>query len=108
MSAATYFLTTHPDALARATAEVRESFASDDDINLSHDVPTPYVQAVVEETLRLFPAAAVGTPRVINEDGEIVDGKFIPPGVSNLAPLHVRTPGFPSSFDRLLAFDLVS
>lgn len=84
LSGATYYLTTHPDVLARAAAEVRESYSDNDAISLNHDVQTPFVEAVLNETLRLFPAAPVPVPRVINKDGEIIDGRYIPQGVSDL------------------------
>jgi len=106
MSAATYFLTTHPDVLARAAAEVRESYANDDRISLNHDVQTPYVEAVLNETLRLFPAAPVPVPRVINKDGEIIDGRYIPPGVSNLAYSFCPYTCFPVSLYHLSVPDL--
>lgn len=81
MSGATYYLTSHPEALARAVAEVREAYSGDDQISLNNrDVQTPYVDAVLNEALRLFPAAPLPFPRVINKDGEIIDGQFIPPG----------------------------
>ena len=89
MSAATYFLTTHPDVMDRAMAEVRKSYATNDEISLHHEVQTPYVQAVLEETLRLFPAAPAPSPRVINKDGEVIDGRYIPHGVNNQISSHV-------------------
>ncbi|KAG8170257.1 hypothetical protein KVR01_001002 [Diaporthe batatas] len=87
MSAATYFLTTHPNVLARAVAEVRQSYVDDKEISLTQDVQTPFVEAVLNETLRLFPAAPVPVPRVINKDGEIIDGRYIPPGTLAENPL---------------------
>ncbi|POS68852.1 isotrichodermin C-15 hydroxylase [Diaporthe helianthi] len=81
MSAVTYFLTTHPEALARAVAEVRESFSSNEAISLTQSVQTPFLDAVFNETHRLFPAAPVPTPRVVNKDGEIIDGRYIPGGI---------------------------
>jgi cytochrome P450 len=89
LSAVTYYLGTHPEVMARVMAEVRNTYASDDDIGLHNDVQTPYLHAVIEETLRLFPAAPTGSARVINKDGEEVDGKFLPPGVSNVVPCDV-------------------
>lgn len=40
-----------------------------------------YLNAVLEETMRLFPPSPVGPPRVGPPGGEPVDGTFVPGGV---------------------------
>ncbi|KAL6230431.1 cytochrome P450 [Aspergillus navahoensis] len=41
----------------------------------------PYLKAVLEETMRLFPPSPVGPPRIRPPGGETVDGTFVPGGV---------------------------
>jgi len=41
--------------------------------------PLPYLNAVIEETLRLFPPVPIGPPRI--SPGEFVDGTYVPNGV---------------------------
>lgn len=40
------------------------------------------LQACVEETLRIYPPAAVGFTRVVPKPGPTIAGKFVPEGVS--------------------------
>lgn len=42
----------------------------------------PYLRAVCLEAMRIYPPLPLGLPRVVPEDGDTVDGYFIPAGVS--------------------------
>jgi hypothetical protein len=42
----------------------------------------PYLQAVVQEGLRIFPPAPDVFPRLIPKGGEVLLGEFLPEGVS--------------------------
>jgi cytochrome P450 len=44
----------------------------------------PYLWAVIMEVMRLLPAVPGGLPRVTPKGGEIIAGKFIPEGVSDI------------------------
>ncbi|KAK7914065.1 Cytochrome P450 monooxygenase BOA3 [Apiospora marii] len=61
LTAITYLLATHPGCRARLADEL------------------PYLNAVLEEALRIFPPSPLGPPRV--SPGETVDGHFIPKGI---------------------------
>lgn len=80
MTATTYFLLKNPEALARATAEVRGAFKSADDITLMTATATtiPYVLACLNESLRRYPPAGVGLPRVTPPGGAMIAGVFVP------------------------------
>lgn len=45
----------------------------------------PYLTAVIDEGLRIFPSAPIGFVRTVPEDGDTVDGEFIPGGVCILS-----------------------
>ncbi|KAL4863043.1 hypothetical protein BDV12DRAFT_189956 [Aspergillus spectabilis] len=67
--------------LARLRVEVRAAFASPADATGDATARLPYLNAVLEETMRLFPPSPVGPPRVTPEGGESVDSTFVPSGV---------------------------
>lgn len=68
--------------LDRLTAEIRGAFKSDADIRFEELVKLPYMTAVIEEGLRIFPSAPIGFVRTVPEGGDTVDGHFVPGGVS--------------------------
>ena len=78
LSGITFYLGQSPQAYAKLVQEIRDKFSSADDINGKSTDTLPYLKAVIEEGLRLFPPIAVGLPRV--SPGETVDGYFIPKG----------------------------
>lgn len=82
LSGALYFLLTHHKAMKRAVAEVRAKFQSDKDINIANITDLPFTVAVLEETLRLYPAVPSLSARLVPAGGDTVDGKFLPAGTS--------------------------
>lgn len=79
LTATTYYLATHPEAHEKLRAEVTEAFSSYDKITGDATAALPYLHAVLEETMRIFPPSPVGPPRV--SPGEFVDGIYVPQGV---------------------------
>src|ERR1700755_639339 len=65
LSGMTYYLLKNPDKLKNLTDEIRGAFASDADITMERVAQLKYVQAVVEEGLRLYPPVANGLPRIV-------------------------------------------
>lgn len=76
-----YFLTRHPQQLQRLQDEVRAAFDDESQMTDSALQSLPYLVAVIEEGLRMFPPTAFGLPRI--SPGATVDGHFVPPGVSS-------------------------
>ncbi|KAH6673039.1 pisatin demethylase [Halenospora varia] len=68
--------------LDRLTAEIRGAFKSDADIRFEELVKLPYMTAVIEEGLRIFPSAPIGFVRTVPEGGDTVDGHFVPGGTT--------------------------
>ena len=84
LSGSTFYLLKNPDCLRRVTDEVRGAFASADDIKLSTVEKLPYLCAVLEESLRIYPPVPAVFLRRTKPDGLVVDGKFVPGNVSLL------------------------
>ncbi|KAJ5889437.1 cytochrome P450 [Penicillium tannophilum] len=77
-TAMTYFLLDKPETLRLLTEEVRSAFRSVDEIDHNATLNLQYLNAVIEEGLRLLPSIPLGLTRV--SPGAVVDGKHIPKG----------------------------
>ena len=78
--AITYYLAKYPDTQRRLQQELDEALGSDDD-----SVPTfdqvkrlTYLQAVIDEALRIHSTSGIGLPRVVPEGGLTVCGRTFP------------------------------
>lgn len=90
LTSATYLLATNPDALACLCAELRNAFAAEADITMASVQPLPYLQAVIDETLRYMPSAPLGLARTVRDQPAEVLGHTIPVGVRFASIVHVR------------------
>ena len=75
-----YLLMTHPPALERLKAEVRGRFASDEDITMEALAQFPYLNACIDEALRIYPPVAAGVGRVVPREGAMVADRWVPGG----------------------------
>ena len=71
---------THPPALERLKAEVRGRFASDEDITMEALAQFPYLNACIDEALRIYPPVAAGVGRVVPREGAMVADRWVPGG----------------------------
>lgn len=94
LSAVTYFLTSHPETLSKLTHEVLSTFQTEGEININNVQNLPYMQAVLDETLRLNPPLPHSSPRVVHKGGDIFCGFFVPEGVSFLHATKPQMNGF--------------
>ncbi|KAH8668484.1 isotrichodermin C-15 hydroxylase [Xylariales sp. PMI_506] len=80
LSGVVFLLTTHPEALARLTEEVRTTFNDDSEITLSSVSDLHYMLACLNESLRHYPPVVTGLPREVPKGGATVAGHFLPGG----------------------------
>ncbi|KAJ5889673.1 hypothetical protein N7504_010483 [Penicillium tannophilum] len=90
LSGATYLLLRSPHAFAKLKEEVRGAFKSDADVTLEACNQLVYLQACLNEALRMYPPVPVGLPRIIDAQGDTIDGHFVPGGTTVSVP-HVAT-----------------
>ncbi|KAL9608395.1 MAG: hypothetical protein Q9167_006775 [Letrouitia subvulpina] len=73
----------HPEAFQRLKSEIRQSFTHESEICAERVEKLPYLEATIEEGLRLGPPVALGMPRIVPEGGSTVSGFSLPGGVSS-------------------------
>jgi cytochrome P450 len=66
----------------RLRDEVRDAFFSDDEITYEALCKLPWLNACLEEGLRIFPSAPIGFTRSVPAGGDSVDGEFLPAGTT--------------------------
>ena len=82
LTSATHLLLENPKALAKLVKELRNSFRSESEVDVLSIHKLHYLQAVIQETLRLYPPITNGFPRQPYDENAVVDGHLIPYGVS--------------------------
>ncbi|KAI7775569.1 hypothetical protein LA080_006580 [Diaporthe eres] len=78
LSTATYLLLRHPDKLERLVEEVRGRFSDDNEITVQATHDLPYLDAVLNETLRIRHPTPINLPRIVSQGGCLVNGQRVP------------------------------
>ncbi|KAJ4356937.1 hypothetical protein N0V95_002951 [Ascochyta clinopodiicola] len=73
-------LVQHPGTLHRLTYELRSNFQSEADLTIESTTHLPYLNAVINEGLRLDPPVVNAPPRVVPPGGDTVCGRYVPAG----------------------------
>lgn len=73
--------------LQRLCTEIRTKFQKEKDITIDAIQDLPYLEAVLNEGLRMCNPIPGGLPRVVPEGGDTYAGVFLPGGVGGLSPL---------------------
>lgn len=84
LSGCTYYLLKNPAKYSRLVGEIRSAFRRPGDVSLAEIANLPYLSAVFEESLRVYPPIPTMLPRLVPEGGAIINGQFVPGGVSLL------------------------
>ncbi|OAA35820.1 cytochrome P450 monooxygenase [Beauveria brongniartii RCEF 3172] len=78
----TYYLLRNPKIMDRLTDEIRSAFSTYEDITAATAGRLPYLNAVCQEAMRIFPPLPFALPRLVPRGGATVDGHYIPGGVT--------------------------
>lgn len=76
---------------AKLKGEIRSTFSSEGEIKLQKVNDLPYLNACIDEGLRIFPPAPIGFLRAIQPEGDVIDGHSIPRGVSTSSRLRRKS-----------------
>ncbi|KAJ5384673.1 hypothetical protein N7517_002584 [Penicillium concentricum] len=82
LSGFTYYIMTNPSAYRKLVDEIRGSFKSYEDIDFQRVGHLTYLNAALEESLRVYPPVPAIIPRVVPKEGALIDGQFVPENVS--------------------------
>lgn len=82
LSGCVYYLLRSPDKYNRLIKEIRGTLSRASDLKLQALIKLPYLNAVLTETLRIYPPVPAMLPRIVPEGGAFIDGHFVPAGVS--------------------------
>lgn len=81
LSGITNYLTRDSRIMNQLCTEVRSKFHDEKDITFSSLKNLPYLNAVIQEGMRMCPPTAGGLPRVVPAGGDTVCGHWFPEGV---------------------------
>ncbi|CAL5865821.1 uncharacterized protein PFLUO_LOCUS27 [Penicillium psychrofluorescens] len=82
LSGFTYYTLTNPRAHQKLLHEIRGTFKSIHEINFQSVSQLTYLVAALEESLRVYPPVPSIIPRVVPKGGALIDGEFVPEGIS--------------------------
>ena len=91
LSGATYYLLQNTEVLHLVQSEVRTAFKNEEEITLrSISTPKllPYLEAVLQESLRCYPSLPGLLPRITGPKGALIDGNFVPRNVCRNSHCH--------------------
>ncbi|KZT25634.1 cytochrome P450 monooxygenase, partial [Neolentinus lepideus HHB14362 ss-1] len=88
--AITYYLALYPNVQAKLQAELDEALGNDDEPVSTYDQVKrlKYLEAVINESLRIHSTSGIGLPRVVPEGGMTVCGKTFPEGTVLSVPTY--------------------
>jgi cytochrome P450 len=87
LAGVTYYLAHDPRSTSLLQDELRSQFSSLDEITSKALMNCAYLNAVVEEGLRIYPPAGAGhLSRIVPKGGCEIDGVWVPEGVSFRLP----------------------
>lgn len=83
----TFNLLKSQESLKKAISEIRSAFTTEEDIEPERVKRLPYLAAIVSEGLRMYPPFPEGLPRLTPRQGAMIDGQWVPGGVSNVVQI---------------------
>ncbi|KAI0341387.1 cytochrome P450 monooxygenase pc-bph [Trametopsis cervina] len=88
--AITYHLAKNPEVQKKLQKELDEALGNEDDpvSNFEQAKRLPYLQAVIDEALRIHSTSGIGLPRVAPEGGLTIQGNYFPEGTILSVPTY--------------------
>ncbi|KAL8985648.1 MAG: hypothetical protein Q9177_004379 [Variospora cf. flavescens] len=105
LSGAVFLLLTHDSVYQKLVEEIRSAHAEVMDITLASTHKLEYLDAVITETLRMYPPVAITLPRLVPAagGGEVIAHQFVPSGTT-VGVHHYSTSHDPANFHQPSAF----
>lgn len=89
LSGTSFWLMKNPHIYRALVQEIRSTFEKEEDITSTTVTKAKYLLAVLNEGLRIYPPSPGGLGRITPSGGSIVDGYWIPEGVSETQALNL-------------------
>lgn len=99
LSGITFYILTHPHTYQKLVHEIRSTYTSEAEITLSSVHTLEYLDAILSESLRLYPPVPGTLPRVVPPGGETIDNAFVPAGTT-IGVNHLSCSRHPENFFR--------
>ncbi|OCK76205.1 toxin biosynthesis cytochrome P450 monooxygenase [Lepidopterella palustris CBS 459.81] len=80
LSGAIFHLSKNPDKFQKLVGEIRNAIKTNDDFTFNNLAHLKYLNACLEESMRIYPPVAGYLPRVAPKEGMYVAGYWVPPG----------------------------
>jgi cytochrome P450 len=97
LSGAAFLMLTHPSVYQRLVHEVRSAHSGEGEITLASTHKLEYLDAVITETLRIYPPVAITLPRRVPTGGQTIKGQLVPAGMT-VGVHHYSTYHHPDNF----------
>jgi cytochrome P450 len=82
LSGLTFYLLRNPDKMKKLTEEIRSNFDEESEIDIRSLARLEYLNACIQEGLRMYPPVPLGPPRLVPEGGANVCDTVLPAGAS--------------------------
>lgn len=81
-SGLTYYLLRNPNIMTKLVDEVRTTFSTEADITIETLAKMTYLNACLEEGLRMYPPVPTGMPRRTPDGGAMICGQYVPEDIT--------------------------
>ncbi len=77
-----YYILQQPEMYTRLTSEIRTAFKTQEDITFDSVLRLPYLQACIDEALRVYPPFPTDAARMVPPEGKMLMGHWLPGGTN--------------------------